>query len=1039
MNIYLDGFKGNPSAFGLGETIHTYEDRHKGGDYGKSKQDLAAVGSARIKRGWWTDFDGRDHEIHTWLKKQRGITQTGRETYKIEEGHGLSIDVVKDLIEEEFFTDNVEEKEYRKLRKHQQEFVSEITSTWDEWKEYLLFAKCRAGKSTMVLSSIVESGVKVSLVVSYRNSPKQSWRDDSQEFKNFDNIIFIDIRDGEVDQFKSEIEYWMGTDKQIVLYSTIQAPNRYKNLPCNIDLIVFDEAHLGYEGDQWISLRDHFDTKVLYVSGTAHKILEDFPKFRFVYSYFEEQLYKLQGIKEYENSPQMRLILAKYESSKYQDLYGDDPDAMGNIFRVNKDEDDFAEPILVDEFMSKVFTQDGIKYNKRILKNCRHIMITLPSMASCHALVDYFKSTRFKPLVVTSDTRENSETIRSHIDTNTSTVILTKTANVLGLTAEGIDTVMNCAEGSSREQWTQFAFRGGSTKRNSWDVIDFCPERCFTTIRNMYFTACDLNHELTESEYELLDLVPIFEYFSDFEEVTPERLNEILSNDVDSAISLISGIVSQLDFLKLGDIEFDSFQKSAKLSSWSSFTVNENNANAKSNKKLTSSSKFSTHYDKSEIAQKTETIQAYMERIGLVIFHMIKNKSTPKSVDGILNSKYYEQDTGDTTGIIKACLEQKIIPKSWINRINQGIIDIEHSMSKDECGTLQKLATTRKNQKTLSLDILDRMVPSKKYATEKLYIHGDPSGLHSLYAIENKSWEPDDIVVWENDPTHRYAIKQINAKINVTDNLSNYKMQFSATVGNPPYTDTSTVTGATTGGCAKTLDTHFYLSAMKRSDYVSEVIRSKHFAKSTSKFRRTLFSTPGIVSIEALSPDTFPSISMTETCICTWKRGYTGLTKLTYLDGTVKNIQLTDDTCIRFTNPDFVSDVPNNMGHRYQRGDLNLNQLIEGEYPMITTMGGKNGEMQITNVDKSQYTCCVNQHGVVMNSKYGGQGFGQIRIKPYDHAISGSTVIIKTSSEEESNKIADYLRSDEVHQMVLKNRIVNTNSKELFRTIPDIL
>ena len=32
---------------------------------------------------------------------------------------------------------------------------------------------------------------------------------------------------------------------------------------------------------------------------------------------------------------------------------------------------------------------------------------------------------------------------------------------------------MNCAEGSSREQWTQFAFRGGSTKRNSWDVIDF--------------------------------------------------------------------------------------------------------------------------------------------------------------------------------------------------------------------------------------------------------------------------------------------------------------------------------------------------------------------------------------------------------------------------------------------------------------------------------------------------------------------------------------------------------------------------------------
>ena len=40
-------------------------------------------------------------------------------------------------------------------------------------------------------------------------------------------------------------------------------------------------------------------------------------------------------------------------------------------------------------------------------------------------------------------------------------------------------------------------------------------------------------------------------------------------------------------------------------------------------------------------------------------------------------------------------------------------------------------------------------------------------------------------------------------KINVTDDLSNYNMQFSATVGNPPYTDTSTVTGATTGDVQK--------------------------------------------------------------------------------------------------------------------------------------------------------------------------------------------------------------------------------------------
>ena len=67
MNIYLDGFKGNPFAFGLGETIHTYEKRHKDGDYGKSNQDLKAVGSARIKKGWWTNFDGRDTDIQKFI------------------------------------------------------------------------------------------------------------------------------------------------------------------------------------------------------------------------------------------------------------------------------------------------------------------------------------------------------------------------------------------------------------------------------------------------------------------------------------------------------------------------------------------------------------------------------------------------------------------------------------------------------------------------------------------------------------------------------------------------------------------------------------------------------------------------------------------------------------------------------------------------------------------------------------------------------------------------------------------------------------
>ena len=89
-------------------------------------------------------------------------------------------------------------------------------------------------------------------------------------------------------------------------------------------------------------------------------------------------------------------------------------------------------------------------------------------------------------------------------------------------------------------------------------------------------------------------------------------------------------------------------------------------------------------------------------------------------------------------------------------------------------------------------------------------------------------------------------------------------------------------------------------------------------------------------------------------------------------------------------------------------------------------------------VSADQHVCCVNQHGVVMNSKYGGNGLGQVYVKPYEYSISGSTIILKTSSEEESQKLVEYLKTPEVHSIVIKNRISNANTKELFNTIPNL-
>jgi len=271
----------------------------------------------------------------------------------------------------------------------------------------------------------------------------------------------------------------------------------------------------------------------------------------------------------------------------------------------------------------------------------------------------------------------------------------------------------------------------------------------------------------------------------------------------------------------------------------------------------------------------------------------------------------------------------------------------------------------------------------------------------------------------------------------------NSSMEFTATIGNPPYTDTSSILGPSAGGTSKDLDCVFYLNAMERSSYVSMVVRSKFFAKKGSAFRKKLFcgSEGGLVSLEALPESTFPTISLTETCIPTWKRGYNGPTKVTFLDGTVKEIYLDDNTCIKMTNPDYVAEVPNNIAYRHERGEFDLNELKPGNSPMIETMGGFRGDgPKLIMVDESQHRSCVNQHGVIMNDKYGGtnKSFGAVYVKQFEHSISGSAICLKTDSVEESERLRDYLLSEEVQRLVRLNKISNVNSKELFKTIPDM-
>ena len=692
MNIYLvstlDG-----KVFGVGQTTRSFAERHKDGDWAKLHNYFKARGEELVLVGWWEDTSVLDTEIHKFL-----LTLPNIRKYAEWFTHKTTLDIIKNIIEEKFFPTTPEKKDTLRLAKHQKEFVSKAGK---DYLEFLLFAKCRAGKSVMTLSHIVDRGFKVTLVVSRYTSPMQSWKDDTKDFSNFSNLVFINLKHKD---YKKQIEYWYNTDKQLILWSTVQGQRQTLNLPVDVDLLVYDEADHGYNTDQWNKLREATNCPVLYVTGTAYKMVWDFADSqRYIYSYYEEQLDKKRGLND---RPSMKVILAKYESAQYQAIYGDDPDAMKNIFNVDN-EDNFVDESLVQEFVtSKFAVQRHLRPGNRLLKDSTHLYITLPSKAACDAFAEYMKGTRFAPLVAHGDAKVNADRINKHIEENPNgSCILTRCANVRGVTAKKVDTIINCAEGSSVEFWTQFAFRGGSGDHD-WQVIDFCPQRCLESLRQTYIAACDTSPEV--AEYNFVDYVAITEWNEEFSTLSAEQVNEILAADVGNAIRLVSGLVTTMNFDNLRDLDFNLNIKPVGSNVVKSITLNDNNANGKTNKERVNTLSKS---EKDEIYQKIEVVHAILERVPLVLFHAINSNEVMNNIDSVISSTHYQPVTMDEENILQMALDHNVINRESLSKcINSAYIDVQHAMNNDKRETLFKLSQSTQTQQDIPLELLDLML-----------------------------------------------------------------------------------------------------------------------------------------------------------------------------------------------------------------------------------------------------------------------------------------------------------------------------------------
>ena len=784
-NIYLiatDDF----TVIGIGETKFSFEKRHKDGDWAKFHNFAKAKGLKVILVGWWENVDISDRDIHKWYKLEPNICKYS-EWFAHKDRIPLDVQHLKYKIEKKFFSNTPENKKSLELRPHQRNFVAKILSNWEQWIEFLLFAKCRGGKSIMTLSTIVEAGVERTLIVSRFNSPKQSWFDDCDRFDKFKNIVVIKLNE---DDWVDHYNRWANVpDIHIIFWSTIQGLCASKNSRLNklkrltpIELIVFDECHIGEDAEQFKKVRNKFiDAKCLKVSGTAYDQVWDYdPEHRFTYSYWDEHYY-------YPNKyPKMNVYTIDINVVGYREIFGDDPDAFTNIFLVNEDETAFLHPDLVRNFWNKYFTTLGqrhLRHNERIIINRNHIIASLPSVAACRLSVPLL--TEYAALDVTGISGENSDSINKFVSENSKTICLTVEANVLGVTCKEWDCVVHLYKGKDKKRWTQLSFRGGSGDHD-WDVVDFAPRRALNCLQDSLILAKAENSEL--EDIQITDFINVFEWDECLNKLSQEKVFDVLSVDFkDEGSQSFKNLGRYVSLERLNDEDLSNVhtypESSASRTDYD--VVNDNDTNDESAvTRIYDKDKELTKKEKNDNKKKLEEI---LTTIPLALTFAMKFDRPIRTPKELYESKYYAPITEDYNKVLYNLICTRDISERDLRAlISHSNHVIEKTICEDFTKVIDGYRMSKGTHQSIPLEYLRELLKDVDLSGDIL-VTGDPTGVICSYLINELGIPSSKIWVWENHPTHQSIISFIDTQITIIKEIKTCTMKFDVALGNQPY------------------------------------------------------------------------------------------------------------------------------------------------------------------------------------------------------------------------------------------------------------
>jgi hypothetical protein len=675
--------------FFYGQTKDTRkDDRHKDGDYTKLFSDWDLLGQKHHTT--WFEIPKEGTHLDKLLHPKIDLLPIVK--YNPNRGNKECFALINGIKDKDILTKEIENLVWKQfkgkkeriqlnLRYPQIIFRNKVNPAFSQgFKSMLLCALMRTGKVVMCNQAIVDHKFKVSLAISRIKSPEQSWKEDTENFDTFANIEYIRMGNN---KWKEKVEESLLKGRQVLLFTTAQYLIKKLHLfyDINVDLLIFDEVHVGGKAEEISDIRRYFDQSyTIDVSGTAFDYIEQYGDInRFVWTYYNNVKHCVENNLPYSK---INLCVAKYDT-EFKQYHPDAPDSITNLFDLNDAKNDFRYPALVMTFINEhliVGKNPKLLASQYTLCNSKHIYCALPSIKACDLICDYIKKSDciYEPMSCHGKSKKGFEQINAHLKRYSHTICFTVSANVLGVTAPW-DTVMFLSTGESVSQFLQMALRASSDPEKDALVIDFAAERGLKIMRDYdlltYSSSISGGQLLSDVSY--LDCFNTLGYNTGFEPFDITEIETMLALDIENASKICTYV--PINNTKLSQFDFDDvdYQKSGHRQ-YEYYEVNSNDTDQSKAKQV---SKNATKKQiENELKKKRETILSFLSRFSKVVLMEQLDDHRVENIDALLSSEYFQETVDVHPNVIRDIVDQGILNK---NIMNSRISDVNSCVAKN--------------------------------------------------------------------------------------------------------------------------------------------------------------------------------------------------------------------------------------------------------------------------------------------------------------------------------------------------------------------